>query len=345
MYYILIAIIMIFDFRLSLKPEGCRAKSVQLYSYIICALLILLAAFRSDLVGTDTPAYREDYTHMNQYHSMSDIIERYSLSYIGYYGLSKLFHMVGMSVQVWFGFVEAVYLFALMKLINQFSKDKIFSLLVFITIGLFTFSLAGLKQTLGSALVILAFVCFINKKYILAILLACATYFTHPAALIGLGTLPLYYLRNSKWFLHFVIFMCIGIYIFNTTLMSSMVNILGNDHFERYLVNDQSYTYVTFIFYTVITLIAFIAFKNYNKSDPEFAKLFLGLSILGCGIQLMAGISPSLFRLALMYTPFMTILLPNAAYYSKSKVVRYVLMGCVIFFFLYTNRNTPYSFI
>jgi hypothetical protein len=124
-----------------------------------------------------------------------------------------------------------------------------------------------------------------------------------------------------------------------------MVNILGNDHFERYLVNDQSYTYVTFIFYTVITLIAFIAFKNYNKSDPEFAKLFLGLSILGCGIQLMAGISPSLFRLALMYTPFMTILLPNAAYYSKSKVVRYVLMGCVIFFFLYTNRNTPYSFI
>lgn len=336
---------MIFYFGLFLMPEEYRDKSAQFFSYIICALLILLAAFRSDLVGTDTPAYRDDYIHMNQFHSISDIIERYSSSYIGYYGLSKLFHMAGMSVHVWFGFIEAVYLFALMKLINRFSKDKVFSLLVFTTIGLYTFSLAGLKQTLGSALVILAFLCFCKKNYIVTILLACATYFTHPAALIGLGALPLYCMRNSKWLLPLIILMCVSVYFYSTILISSMVDMLGNDHFESYLVNDSSYSYVTFMFYTVITFIAFIASKNYNYADPEYAKLFIGLSILGCGIQLMAGISPSLFRLALMYTPFMTILLPNAAYYSKNNGVRFILMGCIIFFFLYTNRNTPYSFI
>ena len=126
--------------------------------------------------------------------------------------------------------------------------------------------------------------------------------------------------------------------------MSTMVKILGNEHFETYLLNESSYSYVTF-FYAVITIISFLNFKSYNESDPGYAKLFWGLSTIGCGLQLLAGVSPSLFRLAMMYTPFMTILLPNDAYYSNNKLVRYILMGCLIFYFLYTARNSPYSFV
>lgn len=344
MYYILIAFILNLYYNCQSKNDITRNKLDGRYSIYICIVLVILAAFRSDMVGADTLAYRMDYENMVYYHDFESLVDRFSISYIGYFGLSKLFHMAGMPVEVWFGFVEAFYLFALMQLIKRFSKDTIFSLLVFSTIGLFTFSLAGLKQTTGSALVMLAFTSFIEKKYVLTALLAIATYYTHPAALIGLGALPLYYVREKKWFIPMTIAICLAVYSYSMIFMSTMVEILGNEHFETYLINESSYSYVTFIFYAVISIISFLNFKSYNESDPEYAKLFLGLSTIGCGLQLLAGVSPSLFRLALMYTPFMTILLPNVAYYSNNKLVRYILMGCIIFYFLYTTRNSPYSF-
>lgn len=326
------------------QPANARGTRSTRISYWICAILVIMAAFRSDLVGADTAGYRHDYESLSYYPDIKALIGKYTVSYIGYFGLSKLFHMIGMPVQIWFGFVETFYLFALMQLINRFSKDKVFSLLVFTTIGLFSFSLAGLKQTMGSSLVILAFLSFIDKRYFFTAILAVATYYTHPAALIGLGTLPLYYVHEKKWFVPMTIAMCLAVYLYSMTFMSTMVQMLGNEHFEGYLVNKSGYTYVTFIFYAVITCLAYLNFKKYSECEPGSAKLFLGLSTIGCGLQLLAGVSPSLFRLALMYTPFMTILLPNTTYYANNKMVKYVLMGCIIFYFLYAGRNNTYSF-
>lgn len=345
MYYLLLFVILFMYYYTALQPVGVQEIKSKRASYWICAILVIMAAFRSDMVGADTFAYRMDYEILVYFHDFNSLVDRFSLSYIGYFGLSKLFSLAHMPVHVWFGFVEAFYLFALMQLINRFSKDKIFSLLVFTTIGLFTFSLAGLKQTMGSAFVMLAFISFIEKRYMLCALLAFATYYTHPAALIGLGVLPLYFVREKKLFIPITIVICLVVYSYSMVFMTTMVEILGNEHFEDYLVNESNYSYVTFIFYVVVTGISFLNFKSYNKGAPEFAKFFLGLSTIGCGLQLLAGVSPSLFRLALMYTPFMTILLPNVAYYSNNKLVRYILMGCIIFYFLYTTRNSPYSFV
>ncbi len=166
MYYILIFII-IFCYKnwYSKSNIDLQDKLESHYSWFICVFLVVLAAFRSDTVGADTPGYRLAYESLYYYKNFEALIDRYTIYYIGYFGLSKLFHMAGMPVQVWFGFVEAFYLYSLMKLVNKFSRDKILSLLVFTTIGLFTFSMAGLKQTLAASLMMLAFVFFIEKKY------------------------------------------------------------------------------------------------------------------------------------------------------------------------------------
>lgn len=345
MYYLLILIIL-FLYNISHQPQGVNERKEKTYTFIICVILVLMAAFRSDVVGADTPGYRYAYDSLGQYPTFQSLVDRYSILYIGYFGLSKLFYMAGMPVQVWFGFVEAFYLYALMRLVNRFSKDKIFSLLVFTTVGLFSFSMAGLKQTFAMSFMMLNFICFIYNKYWLSALLVFATYYTHQSALIFLGAFPLYYVRKTKWFIPLTILLCLLIYFNSYFFMEKMVEALGYEKWESYLVTDSGYTYVTFIFYTVITLIAFWNFKNYNIADPEFAKLFLGLSTLGCALQLLAGVSPSLFRLAFLYTPFMMILLPNASYYANNRMqVRLMLMGCVIFYFLYTNRHWPYSFV
>ena len=346
MYYILILITLFcYNKWHSMPKGGLQDKVGNSYSWFICVVLVLLAAFRSDEVGADTLGYRYDYESLHSYGSINALIDRYSIYYFGYFGLSKLFHMAGLPVQVWFGFLEAFYLYSLMRLINKFSRDKILSLLIFTTIGLFTFSMAGLKQTFASSLMMLAFVFFIDKKYIYTALLVFATYYTHQSALIMLGAFPIYLLRNNKWLIPITITLCISIYLFSFRFMEAMVDMLGNEKWESYLITDSQYTYVTFIFYVTIVAVSFINIKRYSDYQQGEARLFFGLSALGCALQLLAGVSPSLFRLSLLYTPFMTILLPNVAYYSKNKYVRYFLMGCVIFYFLYTTRNSPYSFV
>lgn len=330
--------------RLNLLPKRLQEKNDTQYAYWICTILVLLAAFRSDSVGADTAGYREDYLNMGMYDSLQGLIDRYSEFYMGYFALSKLFYMVGLPVQVWFGFIMAFYLYAMMRLINMFSKDKVFSLLVFITIGLWSFSMAGLKQTFAMSMMLLACVFFIEKKYFWTTVLIVLIYYTHQVALIGIAFIPLYYIRKTKWFVPLTFVVCCLIYAYSFMFMESMVQIMGNEKWKEYLVNESSYSYVTFIFYTIITGIAFLNFRKYGDAD-ENAKFFLGLSMIGCGLQLLAGVSPSLFRLALLYTPYMTILIPNSVYYSNNKMIKCLLMGCLIFYFLYTGRNNTYSFV
>lgn len=346
MYYLLlILLVLFFYFSLSKLPVALRAKKESTYVFIICVVLVLLAAFRSDLVGGDTAGYRYDYVSMGGYHSLDGLIERYSLFYMGYFVPSKIFHMMGLPVQVWFGFVVAFYLYSIIRLLNKFSKDKVFSLFVFITIGLWFFSMAGLKQTFAMSIMMLAFVLFIEKKYWWTVLLIILTYYTHQAALIGLAVFPLYYLRNNRLLIPLSLLICGLIYAFNFVFMETMVQIIGNEKWEDYLVKDSDYSYVSLIYYLLITSIGFLNYKNYKNAEPEHAKMFLCLSIIGCGLQFLASISPSLFRLSYLYTPFLMILLPNVVYYSKNKSVQYILIGSMTFYFLYVNRNFPYSFV
>lgn len=349
MYYLLILVILICYYLSHSRRNSFEIEKVEnKCTLFICAVLVILAAFRSDNVGADTLGYRFNYETLSCYPSFQALVERYTIYYIVYYGLSKLFSLAGMPVQVWFGFVEAFYLYALVKLINKFSKDKVFSLLIFTTIGLFTFSLAGLKQTMASAIMMLAFVAFVDKKYILTVLLACVTYFTHQAALILLGAFPIYLLRNNRLLIPTVLCFCLLIYLYSYSFMETMVSVIGNEKWEDYLVNDSKYSSVTFIFYAAITFVSLLNFKGYNEAHPADSRCFFGLSALGCALQLLAGVSPSLFRLALLYTPFFMILIPNTIYYSKSKLgtyYKYFIIASVIFYFLYTGRNSQYSFI
>lgn len=348
MYYLLIIVILLMYNSLTSKSTNLRVKAEKKYAYFICMILVLLAAFRGDAVGADTESYREHFVNMGMYHSLQDLIDRYSEFYMGYYIPCKFFNMLGMPVQVWFGFVMAFYLYAMMRLINMFSKDKLLSLMVFICSGLWLFSMAGLKQTFAMSMMMLAFVFFVEKKYLWTAILVFLTYYTHQAALIGIACIPLYYVRKKKWLVPFSVIICGLIYSFSYLFMETMVNIMGNEKWETYLVSESQYTYTTFIFYVVITITAFLDFKQYNAVDSNYANLFLGLSLIGCGLQLLAGVSPSLFRLAYLYTPFMMILLPNSVYYSTSryrKLTKTFLILSMIFYFLYTNRMWPYEFL
>ena len=320
-------------------------KQEQRYHIFIWILIVLMAAFRGVNVGADTIGYLSDYRVLPSM-SFDDIAYRYE-GYLGYFYTSKLFSLIGMPHWVWFGFVEALYAIALAKLISRYSQDKLFSVLVFVTIGLFSFSLAGMKQVLSMSLVIFAFLAFIDKKYFRTIALFIYAYTCHPTSLVFLGVIPIYLLRNKSYYT-IALLAVLSLIVTNSYLfLSSMVSLLGNEHFESYLDYDNTYSSTTLYFYILVTLIISIGFKPYLKQDKENFIFIFGLSLVVIALQTLSGISPNMFRLALYYAPFLMFLIPNSCKNMPANfrnIIQPVVIALLVLYYLYTGRNTPFTF-
>lgn len=346
-YYIFLVVLILLlrNQVFSLKELDHRRKLENRSFYVIWIIIVLMAALRSTSVGADTPGYIYDYEQLEKT-TFSDLNYQHQGSYLGYYYTSKVFSLVGMPYQVWFGFVEALYAFAMILFINKYSYDKLFSTLVFVTTGLMTFSFAGLKQVMSMSLMMLAFLQFVEKRYIIAAILIITAYLCHPAGLIFLAAFIWYYIRGKKYAIYVALLSIVFIYFYNQWFLASMVQALNEEHFEMYLTEKSGYSYVTFIFYTAITAMAYVGYRGYVKINTDDARLAFVFSAFACGLQLLAGVSAEMFRLAYLYSPFMMILLPNSCYFasrSKKNILSLVLMSSIIFYFLYTI-NEPYEF-
>ena len=322
-------------------------KWVERFSYYAaCLFIIFMAAFRDESVGTDTLDYMNDYALVEEM-TFQDIVYEYD-SYRLFYFLNKIFTMLHLPLWVWFGFVELIYLSSIVRLINQYSKDRLYSIIIFIVSGLLLFSFAGLKQTLAMSFMLHSLLDMMEKKYIRSLILTVTAFFCHPVVLIALIAFPLYGLRNSKYF-PAVVFALVGFLLFSgITALTYLVFLSGDEHFEEYLISNNSYSRYTLYLYLLMLVctIPFIRtyFKTSNTSRFEMACL-----LLACCFQYLASYSPSLFRLSYLFTPFFLVYLPGSFEARKSKDVIYfffksaALLGPVVFQ-LYAARNFVFSF-
>ncbi len=344
----IIYIIILILFRIVLMGISKRnySKIEMLFCYFAYVGLIALAAFRAPSVGTDTLSYISDYKDIYTY-TWLDIIERYR-GYELFYFICKLFSLLGLPIFMWFAFIEIIYVSAIARLIHKDSTDKIYSIILFITIGLYMFSLAGLKQTMAMGLVLHAFMEMRSKRYVTTVLLFILAFFAHPTAIIFLPAFLLYHGRNIRNYNVVVICLILLLVFGSKYMVGSFSNMIRLEHFELYLSVEKTYSIWTLLFYILMILASLPFIKNYSKNSLyqnelkfEFPCLFIA-----CSLQYLASLSPSLFRLALYYTPFFLIYMPNVLAVRSDvtrKVVKLVLIFAVILFFAYTNRNFVYS--
>jgi len=347
MAIIIVLIVLIVAFRLILegyKREPTKYQRLEnRFCYFAYIAIVLLAAFRGEMVGTDTAGYIADYMDVKMM-SFTDIADRYE-GYVGFYYLSKLFSMMGLPLFVWFGFLEIVLMSAMSRFINKYSKDKLYSIILFIVTGLFMFSLAGLKQTLAMALITHGYIDMAEDKRIRSIFWLVVAFFVHPASLIMLIAYLLSFIRKKEIFVIAFMLVFIAFSIGAKSTLSFLVALSGNEHFEMYLENDNSYTMSTLYLYLLIVLCTLPFLPQYLKMSIN-AKVEFVCVLICCLCQYMASFSPSLFRLALMFIPFLMVYTPNAFESSKngsfSIILKVAALMGPIAFFIYSTRDTVY---
>lgn len=351
MLVILSFILVVLLFRATLGflrcSESVKHKVESLFCFISYFVMVLLAMFRGSDVGADTLSYIGDYQDMSLM-NFSDIINEYK-GYEGYYLFSKLFSMMGLPCYIWFGFVEFVLVFSIARFINKFSSDRLYSIILFLTTGLFMFSLAGLKQTLAMSLLLHAYVDFVDKKYARSCMLIVFAYFVHPASLIALFAFIIYLFSRTKLVIPMLLLIVLLICVGGLSTASWFVTIIGNDHFEMYLDADSSYTMSTLFLFCLICLCTIPYLVKYYRSGCN-AKVEISCIILTCAFQYLASLSPSLFRLSFPLLPFLFVYVPNSFELIEHKAPeRLILKFCAligpILFFAYSNRALVFSFI
>lgn len=324
------------------KDSKERERLESWFCNLAFAGIVFLAAFRGSSVGSDTGGYMLSYSEI-QYLSFDEVLDKYK-GYEFFYSLAKLFSLMNMPIWVWFGFIEFFYVTAIRRLIYSFSCDKLYSIMIFVSIGLFGFSLTGLKQTFAMAIMLHAYLFFVEKKYLWSVLFIALTYFTHPAVLIFVFGFLLYLLRNRRYYYIVLISIIIIIVLGGMDTMSFLVELLEQDHFAGYIKEDSIYTASTLVFYLLL-LVPSISFCNQYYKERVEAKVFLGLLMIACALQYLSSFSENLFRLAYLYTPFYLVFLPNAFDKNNTQISRstkiIVLFGA-IFFWLFASRDFHY---
>lgn len=339
--YVIIALIFWFSLNNSGKENSLSAKKAM---YFLGAILVTIAACRSYKMCTvDIGVYISDYEQL-MYKSFSDYLQWGDESQ-GAYALSWLFyHLTGWSVQFWFAAVALFYTFSLCYFFRKYSKDYVFCVILFFAIGLFSFSLNGIKQTVSMSFAILAWVKTDQRKYVWAVILYILAFWCHAASSVFLLSFALYFLRETKIYYRLLIVFSIAVAFFGPILWSEGIGLLNNEHYESYTNESLGYTATTLIFYIVLLGSAIYYYKLYSSENNNESRIMYGNAIMAAVLNSLCVVFSTAFRLSYYFLPFMIVLLSNCSYQNKKSnmLFKALMLAMILFFFFYTGRDRVY---
>lgn len=350
-YILFILLTLFLRYNLSaIQSKTVRANREQRYLYILAFVLLLITAIRGANVGTDTRNYLIMYVHYMPSCGFDEIFFGLENSPLSSY-LFKVFSFLHMPPQVLLGTIFYIYLSAIIRLIEKFSTDKLYSLLCFfIIVGLYDLSVPALKQCSAMGLALHGFLYLYDKRYFKAGLMTVLAFYFHKSSAIFLLGYLLWFFRDRKYYYALIgatFLLCV---FASQTVLSTMLGYLNDEHYSDYMNEDNYTSWISFLFYAILVIYSSLFIKKYSRCERIESRVFYGFAILATALQSLSSVVPSAFRLATYFLPFFIVLLPNASSVEKTKMSQYktFLLLFLLFFYFYVNRNggniVPYKF-
>ncbi|HHX70771.1 MAG TPA: EpsG family protein [Gallicola sp.] len=295
-------------------------RDKQLYLFIALGLiLIIIAGFRTESVGTDTINYSVFFERIKNHGSIP--VEP------GWVMLNKLVQFIGADYSFFMAFVSVITLLPLLFIFYKNSENPILSLFFYYSLYIYFYSFNISRQVLAVSIVLIAIILLIkNKKILFLIFLTLAALF-HISALIAL---PLFFIdkipnKTIVYISGIGIAFIIGVFL-TETLSNYLIRISS---YSGYLEANVFGNVLGNAMYLIL-LNAFFIFVllTITKRDILF-KMFFAYFILA---NLLARI-PFGGRVLLFYSIFLTLFLPYYLHNNKIKE-KFIPYGIVILYAL-----------
>lgn len=307
-----------------------KYKDKKLVYCILAGIsLFLIMSFRHVSVGTDTWRYMHEYENADFY-----LHRRIRASELGFSYLNYAIWKTGLGFQSYLGIVSAIIVFTLSLLYYRYSERPMLSYYLHVTIGLFSMTLTGLRQSLAISFTILGFLYLVkNRKLMFFMLVVLASLF-HNTAIVFLFV---YLLRNIRVDAKrgMLIYCACSSLIFFRDLLGELVYRLSPDKYAGYF-DLAPLIHVNPLVIVVAMAIPFACFVFWPSSfsDEENARLMSLLFLMSCAnfVIYFLALEVKMFeRVSLYFSVYNTVLIANVIPGIKDRKLRIVAMlACIV---------------
>ena len=338
-----LALIIFLYIALGIKTVQSKRK----YVIFSLSVLLIIVCLRDFSVGADIPGYLSAFEKMRDYGLKEMLANAFSKKDPVYYISGWLFSKLFYSFRLWITFIAALYFFAVGKLIISESEIPLISIIAFICLGDFAFSLSALRQVIALSFVILSYPFLKSKKYLIFILLVIIASLFHQTAIVFLIAIP--FSKMKPGIIHFAIITVsvVTVLFFKTQFLNLLSALIDVSRYQNYLSNNASVLSISgFVIKSVVFIYALTYSRQLCAKKPTDL-IFFNLYFLGVVLQLFSVIIAEMFRVSMYFSVFGLILLADASVCEKKFNVRILLQILLVTFLLiyfFKDGIFPYRF-
>lgn len=250
-------------FWIALENKALNRKSF----FLPLVALSLFAAIRSYRVGTDSGTYTRHFrSNLNIYNfEFEKGVE------LGYQILEYILLRLEADYFWLFLITGIIVVYCYLTTIKKYSVNYIFSIFLFITLGVYTFFFNGLRQGLGMAIFVLATPYLLERRFIPYLVICICASFFHTSALF---MLPFYFLVNLRIK---PLYKVLATFLGSLVVSRFLINYIAttNVRYESYTeVSEEAGGLLTLGFYTILMLFIYFIIRLYRIRDEYTIKLF-----------------------------------------------------------------------
>lgn len=327
--------------KINLKLLKQKINIGNLFFFICSLYLILICGLRSVEVGRDGVQYYNFYIQARNL-SFNELANSWQQSGLekGFLVIEHLFsHVLRLPYNVFLLFTSFLSIFPPMLLIKKYSKNTLFSVLLYLFLGMYFFSLSGIRQSVSMGFLCLAYIFIDKSKLFMSLIMTCIAVTFHISSIVFILVFLFKKFKINKFviiiiFISIIFSFIIGEYIFN--FITNLINL-------EYEKIEDSGGFGTYFFILFIYLVS-ISFtpKNIEKSR-NYSLQFLMISLFLI-IWPVVRFNASTFRLVYIFQLFLIIFVPNLIYKISRKDIKLcvlflILIVSVIYFKLYVYND------
>lgn len=318
------------------KDRGEKGKNLYILSSVI--LLILLTGLRNEVIFGDTFRYVYRYKEF-EFLSINEIEDLNSKD-TGFYIFSSFIGwLFNYNYTLWLLLISSIFFWPLGLIIKKFSTNPMISWACFFFIGLFYFSMAGMRQIMSMGILLIGFLYLIKRKYLIFLLCVIIASQLHIVSWIFLVVLPLYKYQinftNKSLLIYF--FLLIIALIMGTPILQSLLLSLPDIRFATYANSMNGATYTYFI-QQLILIIPILLSLDYKRID-KLTSIFLHLSMISLICVSLSVVVAESFRLSMYFSWALIIIFPNMlqSSFRKSPILQPIFVSLITIYLLFIN--------
>ena len=306
-------------------------KRKKIYCALMCILFVFFIGLRSYNIGTDSPGYVASFQNSPTI-SISTLRDIFSEKEPLFYTLQSLIHSITNSYTLWFLLIAVLYMVPSTIFIYKFSEIPYISFIIFMSMAYMNFVMAGLRQTIAAAFLIISFIFLFERKYIRFFIFVFVASGFHITSLIFL--IVLFVSKKRIRIIHVILtavatVMCV---IFGKTWLSMIIEFLFGDT-RSYSLNEFG-GYSTLALFILVAIAALIFNRNITNKEVENDNadaFFFKFLLFAIPFQTLAVYQANCFRIAMYFSFFgMLIIIPKALIVQKNKTFRMISQVIVV---------------